>query len=341
MIENRTIAQEINAAAARKNVPLSVQVEITYRCNLACFYCYQQAYPAAADLPFSFWAAVFEQLARAGTLYLTITGGEPFARADAIDIVESARRQDLAVSIISNGTLITETIAGRLAELGVVDVGVSLLAASAALHDRLCGRPGSFVAALGAIRHLKTAGIKVLIKHTVSTENFGEYRELDRLSDSEGCLFEADSLVVPQHSGRPSVFALSEDQHVRFMRDMGIKAAPADSCSAIYMLHCDAGRSLCGITADGSVTPCIQLPLAFGNLTTMVFDEIWSGKAAEKFRHAEKCISSVCDQCSLAGSCSRCHGIALLENGIWDGPSPSLCTRARAMKQIGALSGSH
>lgn len=334
MPENRTIAQEVNRAAAEKNIPLSVQVEVTYRCNLTCFYCFQQEYAPSADLPFTFWDGVLDQLARSGTLYLTITGGEPFARSDLLDIIESARLRNLAVSLISNGTLITGRHASALADLGVVDVGISLLAASAPLHDRLCGKAGSFDAATSAIRALRCAGIKVLIKHTVSSENFGEYRELDRLSEREGCLFEADSLVVPQHAGRPSAFALTEDQQVRFMTDMGMKAVPVDCRSSTYMLHCDAGRSLCGVTAAGTVVPCIQLQLPLGNLQNTAFNEIWHGRAAEEFRNKEKSISMACEQCSLAGSCSRCHGIAFLESGCWDGPSPSLCAHGRAMKRM-------
>jgi AdoMet-dependent heme synthase len=326
-----SIAREINKKASGKNIPLSVQIELTYRCNLSCYYCYQKHFEKKADLPFAFWTDVLNQLSSAGSFYLTFTGGEPFVRDDFIDIVRKARAMDFAVSIISNGTLIDDKKAGALADLGLMDIGISIHSSDKTKHDEMTGVPGSFNKALAAIRALKSAGINVLIKHTVSAKNFGEYQDLKKMADNEGFLLEADSLVSPMEQGIQSPWALSQAQQKEFLDEMETGAAPQNSETVEAQLHCDAGRSVCGITPTGDVVPCVQLPITLGNLGTQRFSDIWQGRKAEEFRYDEKRILAECVSCGVNAQCSRCHGMALLETGEWKGKSPSLCSRAKAM----------
>jgi radical SAM protein with 4Fe4S-binding SPASM domain len=329
---NRSIAREVNAEASRREVPLSTVIELTYRCNLQCRYCYQRSQDAAEELMNAQWVGILDQLAAMGCLYLTFTGGEPFCREDLLEIVEQAVDRGFAVSVITNGTLVTSAAARRLGELGVTDVGVSLLAARRELHDDLTGVEGSFDRARMAVRELLTAGIRVAIKHTVTGANFGQYRELAAMAEREGALLECDSMVVPDKPGTMSPYALNDHAHALFLRDMG-----ADSIGR-YLggetdfsnLHCDAGRSLCGISPSGEVYPCIQLPVSFGNLRDRPLARLWTGPEACAFRAEELGEAVTCRQCEWRCHCTRCPGMAWAETGAWQGGSPSLCARARA-----------
>jgi radical SAM protein with 4Fe4S-binding SPASM domain len=305
---------------------------VTYRCNLRCYFCYQKhhARTCSKELSLKEWSSIFSQLAKAGTLYLTLTGGEPFMRRDILPIVASVREQGFAVSMITNGTLITKSVVRALADLGIMDIGVSLHAANHRLHDRLTGTPGSYALALGAIRMLRSAGIKVMIKHTVSTENFGQYRLLESLAGRTGCLFECDSFVVPQIAGTVSPFALSADQHDRFLRDMNAATVFEDTADS---LHCDAGRSVAGITPYGDLVPCIQLPLRFGSMRNRSFAKLWNSDRAVTFRIREQQLYAECEACGMQSYCSRCHGLAWAESGDFRAGSPSCCLRAKAVKE--------
>ncbi len=331
----KTIAQQINLEAAKKLIPLSVFIELTHHCNLHCYYCYQASYPQQPELTLQQWRTVLKQLAEMGTLYITFSGGEPFLRDDFLEILASTRKHDFAVSIISNGLLITREWAAGLADLGVMDVGISLHAANAILHDELSGAIGSFNDALQAIRLLTAQGVKVLIKHSVSSANFGEYTMLEKIADEEGCGFECDSGILPSERKTISPYALSREQQRTFLKDMGIK--PITSCSTTRdesALHCDAGRSLCGIAPNGDVYPCIILPILFGNLVDTPFKTIWHSDKAGQFRADEKTLAEECVSCTIKNACSRCHGFAFLETGLWKGKSPSLCERAEAIGRL-------
>jgi radical SAM protein with 4Fe4S-binding SPASM domain len=330
---NQPLSARVNIRASEKNVPLSVLIELTNACNLNCYYCYQRHSRKTGELNTSQWVRIFGQLAGAGALYLVLSGGEPFTRPDIFDLISEARKHDFAVGLISNGLLIDDRAADRLMGLGILDIGISFHAANADLHDELSGFPGSFAHARDAAITLRKRNIKIAIKHTVSTRNFGQYRALQKMAGELDCLFECESIVLPDTRGTVSPFALTQEQHARFLRDMGATFRP-ETCGDRDNLHCDAGRSVAGILPDGTVVPCIQLPLALGNLTRQSFMEIWDGRPAREFRESEQQVDTACVQCELHGFCGRCHGLAWWETGRWQGPSPGLCRRAKAAKEI-------
>ena len=163
--------------------------------------------------------------------------------------------------------------------------------------------------------------------------NFGEYKGLQKLAESEGCGFECDSIILPTNVDEVSQYSLNLEQHHTFLKDM----RPSKSCvkkGDTSILHCDAGRSLCGISPRGEVFPCIILPITLGNLGTTTFKEIWNGETVKQFRQQEENLSETCNKFSINNICSRCHAVAFLETSQWTGKSKSLCDRAEALNQL-------
>lgn len=333
MSRTPSIAQQVNLRASKKNIPLSVLVELTYRCNLNCYYCYQKQFPPVKELSLRKWSDVLRQLAECGALYLTFSGGEPLMRRDFLKIIEASRKHDFAVSVITNGTLLTPALIHSLALLGVMDVGISFLAAAPELHDRLSGVKGSFDKAYDALCGCVEAGIKALIKHSVSKKNFGEFRKLRKMADDIGVLFECDCFVLPQAAGRASPYSLEPRQYLSFLKAIKAVPTPCPTKSDIAArLHCDAGRSVAGIRPDGKVVPCVLLDIPFGSLASSSFGAIWHSSKARCFRRQEKTLSVKCRRCIDRQYCSRCHGMARLESSDFRKGSPSLCAYAGAAK---------
>jgi radical SAM protein with 4Fe4S-binding SPASM domain len=330
-----TIARQINLLASRKNTPLSVLIELTYRCPHSCYYCYQKEYPKVKELSFAKWRAILRELADSGVLYLTFSGGEPFTRKDFLPIVEFARSLDFGISIITNGALINRRTVDQLAALCIMDIGISFLAADARMHDLFSGVKGSFCKARESLDLCLEKGIKTMIKHTVSSLNFGEFLKLRKLATETGAFFECDCFTMPSKAGAVSPYALSEEKFHLFLKKMKVVPFPCSKKSDLSaQLHCDAGRSVAGITPNGTVVPCIQLAIPLGNLKKTSFKSVWNSLAAQRFREQEKQLSKQCILCKTREYCSRCHGIALLEAGDWRGKAKSLCLYAAAMKKL-------
>ena len=130
----------LQARLKREHVPFTVLWELTHVCNLDCVMCYNVPQPEP-ELTTAECLDILEQLAAAGTLRLTLTGGEILTRRDFFIIAERARALGFALDLKTNGTLITPERADRLAALHPMQVDISLLGATRGDQRRRDARP--------------------------------------------------------------------------------------------------------------------------------------------------------------------------------------------------------
>ena len=95
-------------------MPLSVQLDVTYRCNERCVHCYLD-HDDHGEMTTAEIKGVLDQLAEAGVFFLTFSGGEVFMRMDFFDLVEYARSLMFCVKVKTNAFMIREEEADRLA----------------------------------------------------------------------------------------------------------------------------------------------------------------------------------------------------------------------------------
>src|SRR6516225_9118363 len=91
-----------NSAAPALYQPLGLLAELTHRCPLGCPYC---SNPLALDarereLDTQTWARVFQEAATLGVLQVHLSGGEPGARRDLVEITAAARSSGLYTNLI-------------------------------------------------------------------------------------------------------------------------------------------------------------------------------------------------------------------------------------------------
>ncbi|HKB79282.1 MAG TPA: radical SAM protein, partial [Thermoanaerobaculia bacterium] len=178
----------------------------TKTCNLECMHCYANAaikhFPG--ELTTEEARTMIEDLARFNVPALLISGGEPLVRPDILDLAEYATSLGVRVTFSTNGTLIDEKKAERIARIGVTYVGISV-DGSEARHDQFRGRVGAYRDALRGIRNARAAGIRVGARFTVTQQNLEDLGEVFHLVETEGigrlCLYH---LV---YSGRGSYLA--------------------------------------------------------------------------------------------------------------------------------------
>src|SRR5246500_5885704 len=89
--------------------PLGLLAELTHRCPLGCPYC---SNPLALDarereLDTQSWARVFAEAAALGVLQVHLSGGEPGARRDLVEITAAARSSGLYANLITSAVGLT------------------------------------------------------------------------------------------------------------------------------------------------------------------------------------------------------------------------------------------
>jgi radical SAM protein with 4Fe4S-binding SPASM domain len=168
--------------------PLMVVWNLTYRCNLRCRHCYENAGPLgrqvadADELSREEKLAAVDQIAASYIPTLSISGGEPLLHPDFWPVLARAREKGLYTSIATNGTLITKEAAQRLADFELAYAGISVDSPVAEEHDAFRGVPGAWERAIGGIRHAVKAGVPTLLAFTITKSNYRSLPEIFRLA---------------------------------------------------------------------------------------------------------------------------------------------------------------
>ena len=154
--------------------------ELTARCNLKCCHCRAEAtdHFAAGELSTEEIISVARDIRKAGDPIMILTGGEPLVRKDFFEIAKACVGMFSRVALATNGTIVDDAMARRIAEVGIKRVSVSLDGAKAVTHDTFRGVPGSFDATLRGYDAMARAGISMQVNATVARSNIAEVEEL-------------------------------------------------------------------------------------------------------------------------------------------------------------------
>jgi len=347
----------------RKHRPLSVHFDLTYRCNERCVHCYLD-HDDHGELSTSECLGVLEEIARAGTLFLTFSGGEIFLRPDLFEILGAARRLHFDISLKTNALMITRERAAKLRELGVRKVQISVYSDEPAVHDAITKVPGSLARTLTAIPMLLEEGVKVKLACPLMRQNLLAYRGVMALAEKLGVPYLLDMTITPMMDGTdgPLAHRVPASALLPVLQDSALHAcrpaadatpanSPADipaaigsgvssglESSAYEDLTCSAGHNSCYISPYGDVFPCVQLPQAAGNLRRERFGEIWNhSPKLEELRAVRESQLPVCSKCEIRTYCERCPGLALMEGGDLLGAYERACELAEQKARLAGV----
>ncbi len=334
---------EMAAKALKLNIPLSVQLDLTYRCNERCIHCYLD-HDDHGEMTTAEIKDLLDQMADAGVFYLTISGGEIMMRRDFFEILEHARKRTFCVNLKTNGVLIRKKEAERLRELGVERVQISVYSHRAEVHDAITKMPGSFRQSIDAVRFLRLQGLRVTMANVLMTQNASDYQSVKALAAELDAKFILDPTITPMMDGDRSILQLNVDQAALqgVFRDGALVGDVEEFCApprgvdteALDMLPCSAGHTACYVSPYGDVYPCVQFPLPSGNVRRMKFVDIWrDSPQLKEVRSITLRDMPSCSQCTHGATCTRCPGLAYLE-GNMRGPSYQDCEKSYARTGI-------
>jgi radical SAM protein with 4Fe4S-binding SPASM domain len=333
------LLQQMTEKALALNIPLSVQLDLTYRCNERCVHCYLD-HDDHGEMTTEEIKHLLDEMAGAGVFILTLSGGEIFIRKDFFEILEYARRLTFCVKLKTNAILIREPEAARIRDLGVESIQISIYSHRPEVHDAITLVRGSLERSLDAIRFLKSQGLRVVMANVLMVQNLQDYTGVRALADELGVECTLDPTITPMMDGNRSVLSLSVDQSAlqQVFRDTGLVgnvdefcaiAAPADE-NALSSLPCSASHTTCYVSPYGDVFPCVQFPLPTGNVRKQRFLDIWRhSDQMNEVRSIRIKDLTTCTQCSHVSNCSRCPGLAFME-GNMRGPSTQDCEKSFA-----------
>ncbi len=289
--------------------PISVELTLTNRCNLACVYCsdleLRERQGNDSFLDYDILNSLFKDLSKGGTKGVVFEGGgEPTLHPDFSKLVGSAKENNLAVGLITNGTV-------RLDESDLEKfewIRVSLDASNAEEYVNLKG-VDCFERVLSNIAHYKQHCGTVGVGYVVTNSN---------LSNIETLILRLRELNVSYIQLRPVVDApelLPDEKDLKYLRcyssatfNVIVDGMKENMEGGNNQLSCVANSLTSVISGDGSVFLCGRLNIydwfnPIGNIRNQSFSEIWSGEERKRqlnmVGNASFC-SKNCPQCRIS-----------------------------------------
>ncbi len=323
-----------NSDATTLHKPLGLLAELTHRCPLGCPYC---SNPLALDkradeLDTATWMRVFKEAAGLGVLQVHLSGGEPGARRDLVEIASGARDAGLYTNLITSGVGITTRTMRDLWEAGLDHVQVSIQDADAVSADHIAGYKGGFQRKHALAAEAVRLGLMLtvnLVVHRANIERIGAMVDLalalkaSRIEIAHvqyyGWALKNRAALMPTREQVERAAAEVEELRLRHKGKIVIDAVVPDY-HARFPKPCVGGwgrRSL-NVTPSGKVLPCHaaeSIPdLEFWNVRDHSLEDIWtSSPAFNAFRGTaflpEPCAS--CDRREIDFGGCRCQAFLL------------------------------
>jgi len=258
--------------------PYFIVVSPTMRCNLRCEGCYAGEYDQKPELSFKEVDSIMEQVKDLGVYFVTITGGEPFARLDMLDIFEN--HSDIYFQIYTNGTLIDKKMAENLADLGNVAPVISVEGFEEDT-DRRRGK-GTFKRVMKAMDHLREEGVVFGGSLTETRHNIdliSDEKFVDMLVEKGAMILwyfqyipigrepRIDLMPTPEQRDmlRVKIDFLRANKPI-FIGDFWNDGPHVDGCIA-------GGRKYLHINSEGDIEPCVFTHFAVDNIRKTTLKE--------------------------------------------------------------------
>lgn len=228
-------------------------------------------------------------------------GGELLTNAPRLfELIAAIKPERFYVFVTSNGFLLTEKIAERLAQAGVNRVSVSIDSFIPEVHDAFRGVKGAHSQALKALAYVKNAGMDAYLNITVGHFNaFSE--DVEKL-----CAYSAEhgyqtfvNIAIPSGNWQGKLDVVVDDKDRSRLIELRKKYGnlnrdlwnPFDKQKE-GVLGCQTVSKLY-VTPNGDVFPCSFLHIKIGNVYEQSLKEIVDyGYSIKYFReYQDKCLA--------------------------------------------------
>jgi len=275
-----------------------------WKCNQKCLFCYAagEKLGSTRELDTDEWKKAINILKSAGVPMVTFTGGEPTLRDDLCELIDYSKW--FVTRLNTNGVLLTEELAQKLAEASLDSVQITLYSHDEDTHNYLVGS-GHFKDTVNGIKNAVAAGLDVSINTPLCRKN-GDYLETLKFIHSLGVRFVTVSglICTGTAEGRHSDNDLGEDELYSIVKEAkaycnennmeidftspGLIAKNRLEELSMNVPSCGACLSNMAIAPDGTVIPCqswLKADSGLGNILEDDFRKIWNAPACLKLRN--------------------------------------------------------
>lgn len=280
---------------------------------------------------------------QAETLFLLLTGGEVFLYPGFLDLYDKLFDMGFQIKINTNGTMIDEAAADRLAQRPPTCVSLSLYGASDETYECLCGRAGMFTRVDRTVSLLQERHIAVECKTVLTPANAGDLKALWDYVKARDIFYETANYCFPPARRTDGIgpFRMTPEEaaELRIRENTMLYDPEANRGAAREMLEkyartcekpghdvsgfsCSAANTACWITWQGRMTGCGMLSEPYTEPLKTGFIPAWE-ELKQKYDAVRQC--SECAHCDKRDVCGACPASNYAENGCYGEPARYHC----------------
>ena len=310
--------------------------ECTLRCNLACRHCGSDCRVQASvkDMPLSDFLRVLDSVSKAYDphgVMINVTGGEPLMRPDLERCGRAFYDREFPWGMVTNGLALSERRYESLLRSGLQAMTISLDGQEED-HDWMRGRKGSFTRASEAIAMVVRSGeIAFDVVTCVNRRNLPSLRLIKEHLIGLGLKSWRLFTIFPagRAASDPDLklsgaelrtlmdFIRDTRREGRILASYGCEGfmGPWEGEIRDHFYMCNAGVTVAGILADGSISACPSIRADYhqGNIYRDDFIEVWR-KGYLPYRNRTWMKTGVCADCRYFKWC-RGNGMHLRDGG--------------------------
>ncbi|BDU51597.1 radical SAM/SPASM domain-containing protein [Haliovirga abyssi] len=259
-----------------ENVPLWMDIVVTGRCHCNCWHCFRSSYKDNGDLEIEVIKRTIDEAYEAGTTVIGITGGEPMLRDDILDILKLIP-DGMEGLFYTTGYKIDNSFAKKLSKTNVTRCLISLDHYDEKIVNTMRGYPKAYEMTMTAIKALKEANIYTGVTLCVTDdlcdrEVFYKYINFVRELGADEIRV---ILPIPQGNLEGKNYKRLYINAMKWTREIHEKSLKNPNYPNILLfsqleshnfIGCGAGYTYVTINNDGALTPCVCVPLTFGNV---------------------------------------------------------------------------
>jgi radical SAM protein with 4Fe4S-binding SPASM domain len=349
----------------RRAPMLSMNLEITARCNNNCRHCYinlpaEDRAAKAGEMSREEIERIADETVSAGILWVLISGGEPLLREDFADIYLSLKKKGFLVSVFTNATLISDAHVRLFKTYPPRALEVSVYGVTQETYEGVTRKKGSFKAFLRGLDLLEKGGQAVTLKAMALRSNVKELPEIAafcRERSKEPFRFDpllhlrydrdpvrneeiraerltAEEIVELEKADASRIAAIRKE-----CDRMALPVSSGEECDAL-LFRCGSGIGECTVGTDGSFRLCSSLchpdclyDLRSGSLERALAVFVPRIRSWQSHRSS---FLLFCGKCTLINFCHCCPAHAYLETGELDARVNYFCQVAMARGEMAA-----
>ena len=345
------------AATPAPPAPIGLLAELTHRCPLGCPYC---SNPLSMDkrsgeMDAATWKRVFDEANALGVLQVHLSGGEPAARRDLVELVAHCASIGLYSNLITSGIGVTEALVAQLDKAGLDHVQLSMQDCEEASADHIAGYKGAFARKREVAKWVVASGMPLTINAVIHRANVSRAARLVELAIAYGA--RRVEIAHTQYYGwalknRAALMPSREQadgawNEVEALRERVKDQIVIDHVAPDYHARTPKpcmggwGRQTLNVSPTGKVLPCHAsetIPgLEFWHVQDHSLGDIWVNAPAFKAFRGTDWMPEPCRSCDRReidfGGC-RCQALALVGDASATDPACHLSPHHAIMAEI-------